>query len=485
MAPSCRVKASSRNAAFSPLPLPASFAADKRERDVGTNGLLLPALLSAVTVALWATARLPEYLVALLFFAAAMVLHIAPAELVFSGFLSSAFWLVLSGFVLGVAIRKVGLADRAASLLAAHLSGSWPRLAGGVVLLTYGLAFVMPSNMGRIALLMPVVMALADQAELGEGSRGRTGLALAVGFGTFQLSTPILPANVPNLVKAGAAEMAYGIHFAYLPYLALHAPVLGLLKGALLTACVCWLFPARPQLITALPPATPLSAAERRLGLLLVVTLGLWVTDSVHGIQPAWVGLAAACICLLPRIGFITGDEFAAGVNFRTCIYIAGILGFAALVAHSGLGDLIGHGLVAVAPLDPAAPFRSFASLVGITTLLNFVVTANGVPALFTPLAHTSGGRFRLAAPHGADGPGHRLRHAGAALPVLADRGSDGHGPGAGPRRPAPLPGRGGGQLRRACSIGLLMVCLARSDRLIERSPRIRGHSSLPSESRQ
>jgi anion transporter len=367
----------------------ASFVLDGRENSMGTNGLLLPAVLSAATVALWATARLPEYLVALLFFAVAMVLHVAPAELIFSGFLSSAFWLVLSGFVLGVAIREVGLADRAARLLAIHLSGSWPRLAGGVVLLTYALAFAMPSNMGRIALLMPVVMALADQVGLEEGSRGRTGLALAVGFGTFQLSASILPANVPNLVMAGAAETTYGVHFAYLPYLALHAPILGLLKGVVLAACVCLLFPARLQPIAALPPAAPLSAAERRLGLLLLFTLGLWMTDSVHGVQPAWVGLAAACICLLPRVGFVTGDEFAAGVNFRTCIYIAGILGLAALVAHSGLGDLIGRGLIAVAPLDPTAPFRSFASLVGITVLLNFVVTANGVPALFTPLAHT------------------------------------------------------------------------------------------------
>ena len=130
--------------------------------DVGS--LLLPALLTAVTIALWATARLPEYLIALLFFAAAMVLRVAPGETVFSGFLSSAFWLVLSGFVLGIAIRKVGLADRIACLLAARLSGSWPRLVGGVVLLTYALAFVMPSNMGRITLLMPIVMALGDQA---------------------------------------------------------------------------------------------------------------------------------------------------------------------------------------------------------------------------------------------------------------------------------------------------------------------------------
>jgi len=351
------------------------------------SGLLLPAALSAGTVALWATARLPEYLVALLFFAVAMVLHVAPAELVFSGFLSSAFWLVLSGFVLGVAIRKVGLADRAARLLAANLSGSWPRLVGGVVLLTYALAFVMPSNMGRIALLMPVVMALADQAGLAEGSRGRIGLALAVGFGTFQLSTSILPANVPNLVMAGAAETAYGVHFAYLPYLALHAPVLGVLKGVVLAACICLLFPARPQPVSAPARSGPLTAAERRLALLLLATLALWMTDTLHGVQPAWVGLAAACICLLPRVGFVTGDEFATGVNFRTCIYIAGILGLAALVARSGLGDRIGQALLAVAPLDPRAPFRSFASLVGITTLLNFVVTANGVPALFTPLA--------------------------------------------------------------------------------------------------
>ncbi len=48
---------------------------------------------------------------------------------------------------------------------------------------------------------------------------------------------------------------------------------------------------------------------------------------------------------------------------------------------------MIGHGLVAVAPFGPAAPFRSIAFLVGIATLLNVVATANGVPALFTPLA--------------------------------------------------------------------------------------------------
>lgn len=342
-----------------------------------------------VTIGLWATGKLPEYLVALLFFAAAAVLNLAPPEILFSGFSSAAFWLVLSGFILGVAIRKVGLADRIARSLASRLTGSWPRMVGGVVLLTYALAFVMPSNMGRIALLMPIILALADRAGLVAGSRGRTALTLAVGFGTFQLSASILPANVPNLVMAGAAESAYGIHLSYLPYLVLHAPILGLLKGLALVACLCLLFPAKPCMVLPEGPGNPLSQAEKRLGVLLLATLALWMTDAVHGISPAWIGLSAACICLLPRIGFLTGDEFPTGVNIRTCIYVAGILGLTALVNHSGLGTAMGSWLLHMLPLDPGSPARSFGALIALTSALNFTVTANGVPALFTPLAQS------------------------------------------------------------------------------------------------
>ena len=349
--------------------------------------ILLAAALTALTVGLWATGLLPEYLTALIFFALAMMLGAAPAATVFAGFASSAFWLVLSGFVLGIAIRKTGLADRAARTLTGRLSGSYPRLVAGVVLLTYALAFVMPSNMGRIAVLMPIVLAVADRAGLAVGRPGRTGLVLAVGFGTFMLSASILPSNVPNLVLAGSIETDYGIRLTYLPYLLLHAPVLGVLKGFFLVGCICLLFADRPRGSIPTEAAAPLSRDERRLALLLGATLLLWLTDAVHGISPAWIGLAAACVCLLPRVGFVTHDEFATQVNFRTAIYIAGILGMAALVTRSGLGAVLGHALAAVAPLDPAAPFRSFAALAGISTLLNFVVTSNGVPALFTPLA--------------------------------------------------------------------------------------------------
>ncbi len=348
-----------------------------------------PGWFAAIAILLWATSALPEYLTALLFFAAVAVFRAAPADVLFSGFQSEAFWLVLGGFVLGTAIRKVGLADRIARLLANSLDGSWLKMVAGVVLLTYALAFVMPSNMGRITLLMPIVMALADRASLREGSPGRIALALAVGLGTYELSASILPANVPNLIMTGAAERAYGVQFNYLPYLLLHAPVVGVLKGILIIICLVRLFPASPARIERDVAPTKMSAAEWRLAVILLVTLALWITDSWHGIRPAWVGLVAACLCLLPRIGFLTSDEFAAGVNVRTCIYLAGILGLAAVVAWSGLGDRIGNAVIPLLPLDPARPAATFASMIGLASALNFVVTANGLPAVFTPLAQS------------------------------------------------------------------------------------------------
>ena len=55
-----------------------------------TTDLLVPATLVFATIALWATGRLPEYLTALIFFAAATVTTTVPAATIFSGFASAA-----------------------------------------------------------------------------------------------------------------------------------------------------------------------------------------------------------------------------------------------------------------------------------------------------------------------------------------------------------------------------------------------------------
>ena len=61
------------------------------------TSLIHPGWFAAIAILLWATSLLPEYLTALLFFAAVAVFHAAPPDVLFSGFQSEAFWLVLGG----------------------------------------------------------------------------------------------------------------------------------------------------------------------------------------------------------------------------------------------------------------------------------------------------------------------------------------------------------------------------------------------------
>lgn len=72
----------------------------------GEGAYAIAAGLTVLTIGMWATSALPEHLVSIIFFVLAIVLAVAPREVVLSGFLSSALWLVFGGLVLGVAVQR-------------------------------------------------------------------------------------------------------------------------------------------------------------------------------------------------------------------------------------------------------------------------------------------------------------------------------------------------------------------------------------------
>ena len=351
-----------------------------------------PAALVVLTIGLWATGALQEHLVAVLFFLVAMIFSVSEPSVVFSGFAAGAFWLVFGGMVIGVAVERTGLGRRLARSILSVLSGSYGTIIGGLIIVSIVLGFLMPSTMGRIVLLLPVVMALADVLGFEKGSRGRTGMVLAVLFSSYLCSAAILPANVPNNVLIGAAEQQYGIQILYLDYLILHFPVLGFLKALVVWGVTVWFYNDTPASRSGEQGADvhsrlPMSGEERRLTLLLIVALILWGSDAIHGISPAWISLAAGLACLLPWPGLVPPDAFKDKMQMSPLLYVAGILGVGALVAESGLGAAMSAAMLDVVPLDPAAPAMAFAEITGIAVLLGLASTMPGVPAIMTPIA--------------------------------------------------------------------------------------------------
>jgi anion transporter len=347
------------------------------------------AALILLAIGFWATGALPFHLTALALLLIATVLELAPPRVIFAGFASSALWLIFGGLVIGNAVQATGLGRRLARLLMGLLGGSYRRIVYGTVALGVVLAFLVPAAMGRIMILVPIFVALTGELGLGRSDPARTGILLAAGLGTILPAFAILPANLPNMVLLGVAETLYGVSPSYGSWLLLHFPVLGLLQALLLAELICRLFPGTIAARNAAraEPLPAWSRAEIRLLAVMVLALAFWATDSLHGVSPGWVALAAALACMLPGVGVLDARAFESATSFGTFFYVAGVLGMVSLFDASGLAGVIGGHAIDWLPLAPDAPAANFAALVGAVWLIGLFTTHPGVAAVLGPLA--------------------------------------------------------------------------------------------------
>lgn len=353
-----------------------------------TPGASKGAGLAIIAISLFATARIAEYLTTLLFFFLAMTFHVAPANVVFAGFHSTGIWLVFGGLVIGLAIAETGLGKRIANQLAGHLEGSYTKLIAGMVSAGVLLAFIMPSAAGRIMLMLPITLALADHFNFKPGSNGRIGLILASTLGGFLPAFSILSANVPNIILAGMAESQMHITLLFGEYLLVHFPALGLVKALVLIALIVWLYPDQPVVNpdNAVEYPQSMSGQEKILAVTLFIMLLLWLTDFLHHTSPAWIALGGAVFLMLPWMQVVSNDSFSHKLNYGTLFFVAGLVGLGGVIQDSGLGKYIGEGLMHILPLDPATPFISYMSVALASSITGILTTLPGIPPVVTPL---------------------------------------------------------------------------------------------------
>ncbi len=355
------------------------------------------AALCLVTISTWATGIIPQHITSLCFFLVCLIFSLARPSVVFSGFTSSAVWLIFGGLVLGSAITSTGLGKRVGSWIAYHLHGTYLKIIGGLVAGGICFSFLMPSAMSRVVLLIPIAIAIADYFGFTKGRNGRIGIVLAVILGSFLPAFAILPANVPNMVLIGISENLYHISLLYGPYLFLHFPVLGLIKAVFIVLLIVKLYPDRPTIRKTRSnlASSHLSRDERLLSITLLTLLFLWITDFLHHVSPAWIALAGAIFLMFPGIAIVDKKMFNQKINWASIIFVAGILGLGAVINQTGTGHRLAQKIIALLPLVPGHNFSNFISLSLAASATGVATTLPAMPAVFTQfsdgLAHASG----------------------------------------------------------------------------------------------
>ncbi len=346
------------------------------------------AAVSALAIVAFATRALPEIMTAFLCFLAFLSLGAAPTEVIFSGFASSGIWLLIAGLIIGAAITGTGLGKQIAARIFERTGTSYARSVGLLAVAGVSLGLLVPSTIPRVIILMPVAMSLAGAMGYATGSRGQIGLAITAATSTLLPTYAILTANLPTIVHYGALETLYGIEPSYMAYFVSQLPA-NLVRFGLLIA---FLVPftkgeaAQDATVEAQGPE-PMTAAQKRLLWVLVVTIGFWATDALHGISPAWIALAAATFVLWPEMGILQKDAMKASVDMSPVFFLAGVFALGAVAQHVGLDRIVADSLVPKLGLEAGSGLHDLYAITGFSALISHLTTAPAAPIVLAPLA--------------------------------------------------------------------------------------------------
>jgi solute carrier family 13 (sodium-dependent dicarboxylate transporter), member 2/3/5 len=295
-------------------------------------------------IGLWLTEAIPAFAVSL-FIIAFLVFALgnkyfnsAPEDIAkyVNTFSSSVIWLMLGGFFLAAAMTKTKL-DQALFRFTLKISGTNPRNLLIGLMMTTMVASMLMSNTATTAMVLAAVMPLL--VSLGKKSGFAKALLLGIpiaaatgGMGTI-IGTP------PNAIAVGALENE-GIIIDFIDWMKYGVPL-----AFILTAVSCivliriFLKDKTPISLDFLENQSSEMSREalwkrRTVMVIIIITVGLWLTTSLHGITTA--AICAIPLVLLTLTRILEGKDVQA-LPWDTLLLVAGGLSLGVALEQTGL----------------------------------------------------------------------------------------------------------------------------------------------------
>lgn len=294
-------------------------------------------------VGLWVTEIMPAFAVSLIIISFLVFalgnehLNSAPENIdkYANTFSSSVIWLMLGGFFLAAAMTKTKL-DEAIFRFTINLSGNNPKKLLFALMFTTMLASTLMSNASITAMMIAAVTPLLKSLEKNSYSK-----ALLIGIPTAATTGGLatIIGTPTNAIAVGILENV-GIHVSFVDWI-----IFGLPLTLVLTA-MCWVVLAKLYVkkdtkvsLTFLKEVTKAGTREfkrqRRVVIVVViVTVALWLTTSLHGVSVA--GVCAVPLVLLTLTRVLDGKDIRA-LPWDTLLLIAGGLSLGLALGETGL----------------------------------------------------------------------------------------------------------------------------------------------------
>lgn len=311
----------------------------------------------------------------------------------FAGFATPVVYFLIGILVIAHAVDRTGLAARAARFLVRRAEGSPARLYTQLLASLPVMAILLPSGMTRNAILIPAYQQAFRALGIGPAARAGRAVMLCLGVLHPLASSVILTGGTNSITTA----MLLGGFTWFRWLLLLGPPYLGLLflGGLLLRLLVGPLEPGDPaapggSVGADPPPSSPLTGPERRVLAVLGLTTVLWLTDAVHGWNPAVPALLAAAILLAPGVGVFTWRDFEQTVSWGLVFTVGVSLSLAQALGETGAAAWFARILVGGLPHLAERPEALAVALLIVVSVVHLGITnMSACIALLIPVATT------------------------------------------------------------------------------------------------
>ena len=388
-----------------------------RPEGLGEQGYLVLAILAGAVI-WWICAVLPEFATALVMVALFALVAGIPATASFSFFADPLWWLLLGAFAIGLGMKETGLLKRMALAIVSRFPSSFGAQVVGFFACGTILGPLIPSMAAKATLLAPLSMEVGDVLGYKRQGKRATGLFLAMFTGIQTVAPAIFSSSIMGYtlyaLYPADIQAQFDLVSWFLCALPWFVPMV-----ILNLACIIGIYRPRRSKSTGAPDADeaagetrdnrarrhddlvaksralgPMSLDERRMAIIIAVTVAIWVTQGIHGI-PAWIPSIGALVAMV-ACGIITTKTFATGIGWGSLVFIGIVLGLGTVFSEAGLTDWIVEVFTPTVTTLASNPYLLVAGIAVITILARFLIVSqaaflNIFLAFVIPIAITLG----------------------------------------------------------------------------------------------